>query len=1022
MQVNVSPSHRREEYFYVHDVAHGDRLAPYTCSTFLETDMCENTGNFVHSMNDGCIIDTVVKYDNCPLNLCKNRFEEILYYMYIILYPFCKNSFLGCNFMDLLSQGEVDTTTSPGWPFSNRFNTKEDFLMDPLHLQLLLISDWRKDYVFTSFPKKEIKSAIGANGQPKPVRQICGCPLDYLFHLLPLVHGFNKSIEVSGRGLPFFLGTNFKNDDLRSYVTNFDGFSRGISTDRSSHDSTVSVDRHWFVCELRKKFLPPEQHEKFEYLYSYAGLKYIIETDGEIFETQHGMASGHPCTAHDNSLIIYCDTLAMLRDFGFSFQEIEDNFRFAIYGDDCNIYIRDGFEPGFTPVQIRDWHAYHGITVKCGDCWRESMSLDFLSRIPVDMGNFISVRQERHPKFWASANYSELLSPLDRLMKYVQLRNQSVGTSTFKRLDMLCNEELVKLNSIHGTHPVYLAARRLMVPEDHILKSIGFRVHQSNGEVILKSRPPNFYMNAEKVEIKVQPSSKKSSKKSRRTNGANAPKSRRPRASKKKQIRRGPRVQRSIDSSSGARSSTSAVAAVHDTMRTFFSGGHNSVVVRGRDYLAPCIIQPTSGSDVSLIGKYYMNPGDFAALPKCASLARNYKRWNIIESRIVYAPSCSSTTGGKVLIWADTDPAEPDTLNLRRVMGKALKATNAPWQESGIVLDVGRKALAGKLTPSSFLIQTHAQLLAMEEKDDYAGLRQAIPAFIYLGGTNGTNADVITGDFFWEYSFKFTEFDPKDEDDATWSANTFDPVTVSFSSRELPPFGSTPYHMDNVKGVSGNSFANTNGGMGTALVADEQYGVVSNWVVDSLTAFPVEDQQHLSHQWTIQPLSAVIVREPEDQKKRDLVLEERKKKRERYMAQAINGVDEKGKIYLKDLAEFTPNMIRTVNGVVCYYDAVLQEWVPCPTWEQRQGIRAAGDCTFAGFLIDIAGDVLTTVYDNVVADTGLFGAAADLILDVTGVKDYLFGWTSKYTPVSTEARDCDYDVAAVTDMSTNTSG
>lgn len=952
-------------------------------------------------MEDDCTIDTVYKYDTNPMYYNNSDYFAVLKYLKIKLYPFCRD-FVFEDFFQLLARGDVDVTTSPGWPFSNVYNDKDACLSDLDFVNLLIKETWKKHYPFTSFPKKEIKVRISkVTGQPKPVRQICGCPIDYLYHLLPLVHHFNKSIEVKGRGLPFFLGTTFMHSDLKAYIDNFSGFSRGISTDRSSHDSTVARDRHQLITDLRCEFLPAEYHEKLRFLYAQAGHKYIIEPDGAIYEVDHGMASGHPCTAHDNTIIVYADTLVMFRNFGLTFAEIESNIRLAIYGDDCNIYIRDGWEPPFSPIDIRNWHSSMGINIKCPDNWRDSFALDFLSRVPIKIGDYISVYQDRHEKFYASAIHSDLkMSDVDRLMKYVQLRNASAGSPTFSKLDKKCLDELQRLKELYSDDPNYIAARTLMNSEEIILRGQGYRIDQALGPVFLKSRQPKVlqFSMSEKVEIKVEAPKRNKRAPRQRITIANRPKVSNSQMGKSKQknVRRPIRKQKN-GKATATLNDARAPLAVARTMQTYFTGGQKELVLTGRDYLMTQMSNSTP-SALNISSSLAINPGNAAVFKKAANVAQNYNRWTFTEITLLYVPACPATTSGEVVAYADTDPEAPDTVNISEIMNKNLVASDVPWSERGIILKIDPKKI--KSSSPSWLVQTYAQLSTLETAGNWASLRQCVPFYFIFGTYGGPSTSVMQGHWYIEYKIKLMEFQPQPDASMLLTMNPVNLANGDQTPQVMTSSTATSYGFDATYPVSGDitDFKN-----GDTIYMTSPYN--GNLKFTNRNSVPVSDNANIRAAWSVNAGAAPPATEEYKAERKDIeaCLRRRKAITDAYWAQIHEGVDEKNPIYLKDLPAFRPTYIKNVNGVVCYYDPVLEEWIACPTPDERQRAiiqigYVAGDISFSSFLGNVLGNSINAIYSVVVNDYNYIFEAMDLVLDLTGVGDYVASWFTTVVP------------------------
>jgi len=372
------------------------RFAPYGSSDVVCHDLDIPETGFDYSMRDGVLIDTVAKYNVATAPLPRYWYEAYAY-VRARLTAFVPQPSRVLQFEQLVAHG-VELSTTPGWPHVGKFKTKFDFFNDADCLHLCLHEDYKRDYLWTSFPKREVIKKM------KNVRQICGCEAPFLYHLLPLVHTFNKSIEVAGRGLPFYMGTSFEGEDYQHFVSEFANCSYFLSTDATGWDTSVPAAAYETVADLRCSFLREQHHEKLRFLYRQIALKLVVEPDGMIFQVFHGTPSGQPSTAQDNSIINWIFVSAFLLQY-YDYAELEHDVKVAIYGDDCLL----GFtaEPPFSPLAIKEFFAQCGIKLKSPEKWLSFEEADFISRRPVRMAHGYSFVYVRHEKLLESARHME---------------------------------------------------------------------------------------------------------------------------------------------------------------------------------------------------------------------------------------------------------------------------------------------------------------------------------------------------------------------------------------------------------------------------------------------------------------------------------------------------------------------------------------------------------------------------------------------------------------------------------------
>lgn len=444
------------------------RFSRYTDDALVRFDLDIEATGYGRSVRSGAIADTPLKYEVPSVPMPPMFHVNVEYGIRDLLleYGFPSQVDVPC-FEEMIQRGDVELDTTPGYPHVTRFRTKREFFSDPAvstHLKAEIQNGgWNRDYLWNSFAKKEVLR------DGKAIRQICGCEAPLLYHLGPLVHDFNKRIELAGAlGFPLYLGTSFEGEDFKIFVDQFSSCKYVLSLDATSWDTSVPAFALESVARLRASFLPFDAAQKLLRLYDSLVDKLIVDMDGEIIEVTGGMPSGQPSTAHDNSIINLAYLMCFLQEHGLTLADVS----VAIYGDDLLL----GFKslPPFEPPRLKHWYAEYGFLLKCSDTWQSFLECDFLSRRPISLApGLYSFVFDRHRKMLESMRYvSPSMHALDALIKLVQLRNMLAGTSSFKRADFLARKEIDRMGKIahYAKQTRYKAALRMLVDERYELR------------------------------------------------------------------------------------------------------------------------------------------------------------------------------------------------------------------------------------------------------------------------------------------------------------------------------------------------------------------------------------------------------------------------------------------------------------------------------------------------------------------------------------------------------------------------
>lgn len=465
--IKFSPLHPVERYAFVMADTRTTRFAAYTGHEIEKFNIHVDPRDYSYSMVDGSVIDTATKY-NTPMGWwdCVELTAAVSY-VKARLNVYCSRVVELKDFFDYVSSGDVELDSSPGFPHVTKYYDKQEFFSDPDIVSMLRADDYKRDYLWTSFPKGEIIK------KTKDRRQISGCEAAYLYHCLPLVHTFNKEISVKGVGLPLYLGTSFEGADWQTYVRNFSDCRYFIASDFSKYDSTVSSQLQWACFDIRKSFLDGSHHEKLWWLYDQMILKRIVEVDGVICSVQKGVPSGHPSTAHDNSLMSWIVSIVFLRRY-YTIAEIEQKVVLAIYGDDLVFGFKE--KPPFLPGDFKSFCAEHCMVAKVQPDFLTFTTCDFLSRQPSRYrGRYVPVLT-RPAKYLAAMRWSEVsLTPQQEFCKLVDLRNKTAGSRYFDEADCAVEEyyKTVIVPNKLETDPMVVAACKRRWPEGYVLAVVG---------------------------------------------------------------------------------------------------------------------------------------------------------------------------------------------------------------------------------------------------------------------------------------------------------------------------------------------------------------------------------------------------------------------------------------------------------------------------------------------------------------------------------------------------------------------
>lgn len=195
--------------------------------------------------------------------------------------------------------------SSPGWPFTERWDTRGKFLQAGVHPYIDSWWDSGHQSVWTGCLKDEVmkKSKI-ENGL---VRFFFCCPLPVQIRLLQFGGVLNKRIVELSRqfAFPTYLGVSSYDRGWHNLFSPFRGKKHFFSLDETNYDSTISSFLMAALYDIRNSLLDVPCSDAHVGRLLREVVQTVIVTDtGHLVQKRQGNPSGSPNTSVDNSLIL----------------------------------------------------------------------------------------------------------------------------------------------------------------------------------------------------------------------------------------------------------------------------------------------------------------------------------------------------------------------------------------------------------------------------------------------------------------------------------------------------------------------------------------------------------------------------------------------------------------------------------------------------------------------------------------------------------------------------------------------
>jgi len=295
--------------------------------------------------------------------------------------------------------GELDKTTSAGYPWSLKYKNKRDFLENG---EISLLSRYwdilgKEDEmvpIWTCSQKIEMRSVEKLNDNK--VRTFTASPIEHSVASNRLyLHMNNKFYDAHGGkgGIPCWsmVGMSKYLSGWQILYDKLDVHPNAFELDESEYDSSMFQRLMWGMEDFRWGMLDPRDQtvlhkEKSEATYDRVVNSVFCLENGELLQKQTGNPSGSPNTVVDNTIglfrlfayawIVLCYERGIEPDYN----EFMKNVSAALYGDDNTYTVSNEFVDMFNPTNIsRIWTGI-GVTTKT-PCFepRKLSEVSFLS-------------------------------------------------------------------------------------------------------------------------------------------------------------------------------------------------------------------------------------------------------------------------------------------------------------------------------------------------------------------------------------------------------------------------------------------------------------------------------------------------------------------------------------------------------------------------------------------------------------------------------------------------------------------
>lgn len=320
----------------------------------------------------------------------------------------------------------LDKTTSPGYPWTLMFGSKNDMVakmdigpfLDDYWIDLTSGQPPEMGTFWTDSVKAEMRPL--AKYEANELRTFCASPIEHSVSLNRVCLDMNNRFYEAGSKNVFWskVGISKFNLGWNRLGRKLSKHKQGFALDMSQYDSSVFVEMLIGVMNARKEFLrgTNADMEALEKLYNSIINSIMVLCNGDVVQKTTGIPSGSANTVVDNTMILqrvlcYCYIRAcmelpeMLRKKYLKYEIMMQHVEAALYGDDNTLMISDEIISWFNARVIAKFADELGMKVTAeNDMWDPQ---------PLENLTFLSHGFKMQEKLWVPVpDYDKMLCSL----------------------------------------------------------------------------------------------------------------------------------------------------------------------------------------------------------------------------------------------------------------------------------------------------------------------------------------------------------------------------------------------------------------------------------------------------------------------------------------------------------------------------------------------------------------------------------------------------------------------------------
>lgn len=284
----------------------------------------------------------------------------------------------------------MDFSTSPGFPWVERFPTKGDFVEDST--ALMILKQYWRDFHTYSEPTFCVASALKEELRTldkiydNKIRQIAAFPIEAVYTFNRYFLDQNNKLYARHTQGPHAVGFSIFDGGWNNIYQKLAKFDQGFELDISSQDANFAPFMSDAICEWRVdgvtqfsgEFTPEVHRARMRQLYRENQHSMLVTPEGLLIEKVGGNNSGQPNTIVDNTAEAYLALSYAAIRMGYKKTEFHASVSFIILGDNVTITVHPDHRSNFSPENVSKYYQELGLPVKCS-AWRSVEKLTFIS-------------------------------------------------------------------------------------------------------------------------------------------------------------------------------------------------------------------------------------------------------------------------------------------------------------------------------------------------------------------------------------------------------------------------------------------------------------------------------------------------------------------------------------------------------------------------------------------------------------------------------------------------------------------